>query len=72
MTKKHCQKFVILNSDNDPWGADDNQGKYIEERIGGEFILMKGQGHMGSSSFNEPYYEFPFLLQLIDGTKEKE
>ncbi len=69
--KKHCNEFVILNSDNDPWGADDNQGRYIQEKIGGKFILMKGQGHMGSLSFNEPYMEFPFLLQLIDGTKEE-
>ena len=32
----------------------------------GKLIIMKGEGHMGSDKFRQPYKEFPFLLKLID------
>lgn len=64
--KGRCDEFVFLNSDNDPWGCDDKQGKAMQKELGGKFILMRGQGHMGSSFFNEPYMEFPLLLELVD------
>lgn len=64
--KRNCGEFVFLNSDNDPWGCTDTEGRYMLDRLGGKLILMKGEGHMGSDSFNQPYKEFPFLLQLIN------
>jgi hypothetical protein len=37
------------------------------DKIGkGKLIVMKGEGHMGSDTFKQPYKEFPFLLKLID------
>lgn len=64
--KAHCARFIVLNSDNDPWGCNDIVGKKLAEHVGGEFVLMEGQGHMGSVSFNQPYTEFPQLLEFID------
>ena len=59
--------FILLNSDNDPWGCDDVEGRYILDKLNkGKLIVMKGEGHMGSTSYNQPYKEFPFLLRLIE------
>lgn len=59
--------IVFINSDNDPWGCNDVEGRYMLDRIGkGKLIIAKGEGHMGSDSFNQPYREFPLLLKLID------
>lgn len=60
-------RIVLLNSDNDPWGFDDGEGAYIKDQLGkGELIVMKGEGHMGSDKFDQPYKEFPFLLEVFD------
>lgn len=64
--KNNCDDFIFLNSDNDPWGADDAQGRYMLDKIGqGKLVIMKGEGHMGSDSYNQPYKEFPFLVTLV-------
>lgn len=63
--KAHCEEFIIINSDNDPWGCDDKQGRAIFDRVGGTLIIRHGEGHMGSDTFNQPYKEFPLLLRLI-------
>ena len=64
--KAHCQEFIFINSDNDPWGADDKQGKEMWEKLGGRLVLWQGEGHMGSMKYNQPYLEFPFLVSLVD------
>lgn len=59
--------IIFLNSDNDPWKCDDKAGRYMLDNIGkGKLVIMKGEGHMGSTSYNQPYKEFPFLLKLIE------
>ncbi|MDO8269465.1 MAG: alpha/beta hydrolase [Candidatus Levybacteria bacterium] len=59
--------FVFINSDNDPWGCNDIEGRYILDKVGkGVQVVMKGEGHMGSDSFNQPYREFPLLDRLIE------
>ncbi len=59
--------IIFLNSDNDPWGCTDVEGRYMLDHIGkGKLVVKKGEGHMGSDSFNQPYKEFPFLLRLIE------
>lgn len=63
----HVKDIIFINSDNDPWGCDDKQGRFMLDHIGkGKLIIPKGEGHMGSDSFNQPYKEFPFLIKLID------
>ena len=62
----NVKDMIILNSDNDPWGCDDVEGKYMIDQLGkGKLIVMKGEGHMGSTSYNQPYKEFPFLVDLV-------
>lgn len=65
--RENVEDLIFINSDNDPWGCDDIEGRYMLDKIGkGKLIIMKGEGHMGSDSFKQPYKEFPFLLQVID------
>ncbi len=63
--KKHCREFIFINSDNDPWGADDKQGKIMHKNLGGELVINH-EGHMGSDTFKQSYKKFPHLLKLID------
>lgn len=62
----NAQEFFFINSDNDPWGATDRQGRLMLDHLGGTQIIRKGEGHMGSDTYHQPYKEFPFLLKLID------
>lgn len=63
--KKAAEEIILINSDNDPWGCDDKQARPAAEKLGARFILAKGQGHMGSDSFHQPYREFPLLKELL-------
>lgn len=63
--KSNVEDLIFINSDNDPWGCNDIEGKYILDKLGGTLIIKKGEGHMGSDSFNQPYKEFPLLVKLI-------
>ncbi|MDD4989496.1 MAG: alpha/beta hydrolase [Candidatus Pacebacteria bacterium] len=64
--KKNAEEIILLNSDNDPWGCNDVEGKFIVDNLGtGKLIVLKGEGHMGSDTFKQPYKEFPLLLKLI-------
>lgn len=62
--KPHAEEFIFINSDNDPWGCDDKQGRIMREHLGGRLII-RHDGHMGSTTHNQPYKEFPFLLEWI-------
>jgi len=63
--KPKCEKFIFINSDNDPWTCDDKQGRIMFDNLGGMQIVLH-EGHMGSTTHNQPYKEFPLLLKLID------
>lgn len=63
--KKAAKEIIFINSDNDPWGCDDKQARPIAEKLGAKFILAKGQGHMGSGTFNQPYRDFMLLKKLL-------
>jgi uncharacterized protein len=62
--KSKAEEFIFINSDNDPWGCDDKQGKILYDNLGGNLII-RHDGHMGSKTHNQPYKEFPLLLRLI-------
>jgi predicted alpha/beta hydrolase family esterase len=64
--KGKCKDLIFVNSDNDPWTCDDKQGRIMMDHLGGTQIILHGEGHMGSTYFNQPYEEFPLLLKLID------
>lgn len=63
--KAHCSHSVIINSDNDPWGCDDKMGRDLFEKMGEDLIIRHSEGHMGSEKFNQPYREFPLLVNLV-------
>ncbi len=62
--KAHCKNFVFINSDNDPWGCDDKQGRLMFDKLGGTQIT-RHEGHFGSGAKNQPYPEFPLVERLI-------
>ena len=62
--QEHCEEFIVINSDNDPWGCDDKMGKLIADNVGGKFIILH-DGHMGSETYNQTYETFPLLSELI-------
>lgn len=64
--KHKAAQLTFINSDNDPWGCDDTQGRIMLDRLGGILVIPKGEGHMGSTSFKQPYTEFPLLVKLLD------
>jgi predicted alpha/beta hydrolase family esterase len=64
--KANCSNFIFINSDNDPWGCTDVEGRFMLDHLGGKLVIPKGEGHMGSNMYNQPYKEFPFLLKLVD------
>ncbi|MGI6524361.1 MAG: RBBP9/YdeN family alpha/beta hydrolase [Bdellovibrionota bacterium] len=64
--REHAKSIIMINSDNDPWGCNDKAGRYIFDNIGGTLIIRHGEGHMGSLSYNQPYREFPLLVDLIE------
>lgn len=66
--KANCGNFVFINSDNDPWGCDDKQGKIMQDHLGGK-LIVKHDGHMGSEKFNQPYREFPLIIELVERLK---
>ncbi len=59
------QQIIYINSDNDPWKCNDLQGRRMLDATGGIQIIIKGEGHMGSRYYNQPYKEFPLLKKLI-------
>jgi predicted alpha/beta hydrolase family esterase len=63
--KKAADEIIIINSDDDPWGCDDKQARPVAQKLNARFILAKGQGHMGSGNFNQPYRELKLLKTLI-------
>ncbi len=63
--RRSARRIICINSDNDPWGCDDKQGRKIAKAAAGKFIFMRGEGHMGSAAFHQPYKKFPRLLTLI-------
>lgn len=63
--KQHVQDIVFINSDNDPWGCDDKQGSIMRDHLGGTLLVQHGEGHMGSTTYNQSYKEFPLIVSLV-------
>lgn len=63
--KTKASNFLLINSDNDPWGCHDQQARPAAIELGATLVVATGQGHMGSSSYNQPYREFELLKRLL-------
>ncbi len=64
--KTGAGKIIFINSNNDPWGCDDKQGRRMFDHLGGTQIILNNEGHMGSVYYKQPYKKFPLLLKLIE------
>lgn len=63
--RMNAKEIIVINSDDDPYGADAAAGKEISERAGGRLIIAHGQGHFGSIKYGQEYEEFPLLRALL-------
>ena len=61
-----ADEIILINSDNDPWGCDDVQARPVAEKLNAKFILVMGEGHMGSGTFNQPYREHKLVKELLN------
>lgn len=64
--KSAVRDLVFINSDNDPWGCDAEEGLYMWRKLGGTLIVREGEGHMGSNSYGQPYSTFPLLEKILE------
>lgn len=62
--KASSKDFYFIHSDNDPYDCGIENGKILQDNLGGELILIEGQGHFSLGS-SEKYTSFPKLLDLI-------
>lgn len=65
--KHNSRDFIFINSTNDPWGCNDEEGRYMFDQLGGTLVI-RNDGHFGSASYNQPYKEFPLLHGLINSS----
>lgn len=63
--KANVKDIIFINSVNDPWGCDAAQGRFMFDNLGGTQIV-RNDGHFGSTTYNQPYPEFPLLKKLIE------
>ena len=51
--KKHSKEFIFIHSDNDPYCPLDH-AKYLVEKLNGQLIIIKGQGHFSGKEVKMP------------------
>ncbi len=61
--RSHAKKFIIYHSDDDPYVPLDD-AYVLQEKLKGELIIMKGQGHFNLEK-GPQYRQFPELLEKI-------
>lgn len=59
--RKHCKKFITINSDNDYY-IPLSHGEEFRDKLGAEMIVMHNHGHFRSG---EGFTELPVLLQSV-------
>jgi uncharacterized protein len=62
--KQHVEDIIFINSVDDPWGCNAEQGRFMFDKLRGTQII-RNDGHFGSEKFNQPYREFPLLAKLV-------
>lgn len=61
--KKHAQRFVFIHSNNDPYCPLEH-ARYLTEKLNGELIIKKGQGHF-NLEISLKYKQFPLILEIL-------
>ncbi len=64
--KNMVRSIVFINSNDDPWGCNHEEGLYMWNNLGGTLVLRTGEGHMGSDHFKQPYKDFPLLKKILE------
>ncbi|MEI6850695.1 MAG: alpha/beta hydrolase [Candidatus Saccharibacteria bacterium] len=65
LIKKHCDNFIFIHSDNDPYCPIEH-AEYLAKQTDGKLIKFEGQGHF-NTELGPGYKQFPQLLEIIDG-----
>lgn len=65
--KSHCNKFIFIHSDNDPYVPLEH-AKYLSTELKGELNIIEGQGHFNTEASSD-YKQFPRLLEIIESIK---
>jgi hypothetical protein len=61
-----AEQFVLINSDNDPWGCTAERARSAVNELDAKLIVAEGQGHMGAfGRYNEPVTELPVLKDVL-------
>jgi len=60
--KEKCNKFVIINSDNDPY-IELSEGERIAKELGGELLVEHNAGHINEGT---GFTKYERLLKLIN------
>jgi len=61
--KAHCDQFVFIHSDNDPY-APLVQAEYLSHKLDSDLVIIEGQGHFNIEA-SPDYVQFPELLEII-------
>lgn len=64
--QKNCRNFYFINSLDDPWSCNEEEGEIFLKNLWWNLILRTNEWHMGSKKFHQPYKEFPLLKSLIE------
>ena len=64
--KKAAKDIIYINSQDDPWTIDQEEGLYMWKKTGVNLICREGEGHMVSDSLHQPYTSFPLLEKLLE------
>ena len=67
--RSNVKDIVFINSVEDPWGCNADQGRFMFDNLGGTQII-RNEGHFGSGAYNQPYPKFPLVKALIVGESE--
>lgn len=62
--KESCNKFYFIHSDNDKYDCGVENGEIMKDKLGGELVVMSGEGHFSLGS-SKKYTTFPKLLEYI-------
>ena len=61
--KAHCQEFIFIHSDNDPYVPIEH-AEFLATKTGGQLLRFEGQGHF-NTELSPNYKQFPELLGII-------
>lgn len=65
--KSHCERFIFIHSDDDPY-VPLEQAEFLSKALDGELGVMEGQGHFNIEA-SPDYKQFPELLDIIESIR---